>query len=56
MKNILILTDFSKKSWNSILYALALFQKGNCNFYMLHAQNIHESEFRNNKKVTPLKT
>jgi len=63
MKNILILTDFSNKSWNSILYALSLFQKGNCNFYILHAQNIHENEFENvnskfinNKKLIQLKT
>ncbi|AMC11478.1 hypothetical protein Lupro_09460 [Lutibacter profundi] len=62
MKNILILTDFSKKSWNSILYALSLFHAGNCKFYMLHAQNIHESNFEkaspqflNNKKSKDLK-
>jgi len=45
MKNILILTDFSNNSWNSIEYALALFQNESCNFYLLNALNAHEEEF-----------
>ena len=44
MKNILILTDFSDKSWNSILYALGLFQNEECNFYLLNAANRFENE------------
>ncbi|MBL4724587.1 MAG: universal stress protein, partial [Lutibacter sp.] len=38
MKNILILTDFSNNSWNSIEYTLALFQNKRCNFYLLNAK------------------
>ena len=44
MKNILILTDFSKKSWNSIIYALGLFQKEQCNFLLLNAENRNYNE------------
>ena len=45
MKNILILTDFSKNSWNSIEYALALFQNRSYNFYLLNATDVQEDEF-----------
>ena len=45
MKNILILTDFSDNSWNSITYALALLQKKSCNFYLLNGVNTYENEF-----------
>ncbi len=48
MKNILILTNFSKKSWNSIIYALALFQNEQCNFHLLNAGNRYENEFDEN--------
>jgi nucleotide-binding universal stress UspA family protein len=44
MKNILILTDFSEKSWNSILYALGLFQNERCNFYILNSAKRDENE------------
>lgn len=44
MKNILILTDFSKKSWNSIIYALGLFQNEQCNFHLLNAENRNDNE------------
>lgn len=44
MKNILILTDFSKKSWNSIIYALGLFQNEQYNFHLLNAGNRYENE------------
>lgn len=47
MQNILILTDFSKNSWNSLEYALALFQNRSCNFYLLNAVNTYENEFAN---------
>ncbi|WP_299246578.1 universal stress protein [uncultured Aquimarina sp.] len=36
MKNILIPTDFSENSWNSITYALSFFKKVKCNFHLLH--------------------
>ena len=45
MKNILILTDFSDNSWNSITYALALFKNKSCNFYLLNGVNNYENEF-----------
>jgi len=45
MQNILILTDFSENSWNSLKYALALFQNKSCNFHLLHAMNNHNEEF-----------
>jgi nucleotide-binding universal stress UspA family protein len=44
MKNILILTDFSNKSWNSITYALGLFQNEQCNFHLLNAGNRYDME------------
>jgi len=36
-KRILLPTDFSKNSWNAIQYAIKLFEKKNCTFYILHA-------------------
>ena len=46
MKNILILTDFSDKSWNSIIYALGLFQNEPCTFYVLNAGKREENEIQ----------
>lgn len=40
MKNILLLTDFSKNSKNAIEYALQLFKNESCIFFMLH---VHDS-------------
>lgn len=40
MKNILVPTDFSENSWNAIKYALELFKKKKCNFYLLHVTSI----------------
>lgn len=39
MKNVLILTNFSTNSWNSIIYALSLFKNERCSFYLLNAKN-----------------
>ena len=36
MKNILIPTDFSENAWNAIEYALALFEKEECNINLLN--------------------
>ncbi|WP_157961073.1 universal stress protein [Lutibacter citreus] len=44
MKNVLILTDFSKKSWNSIEYVLELLQNTQCSFHLLHAGKRYENE------------
>ncbi|SEC10734.1 Nucleotide-binding universal stress protein, UspA family [Maribacter dokdonensis] len=35
--SILIPTDFSKNSWNAMLYAIKLFEDRKCSFYILHA-------------------
>lgn len=45
MNNILILTDFSANSRNSIEYALGLFKNKTCNFYMLNVSDNQEDEF-----------
>ncbi|WP_394749374.1 universal stress protein [Spongiimicrobium salis] len=37
MKNILLPTDFSDNAWNAIFYALKLFGKVPCHFYILNA-------------------
>ena len=47
MKNILILTDFSSNSWNSIEYSLSLFQNKAYHFYLLNASDIQEEECEN---------
>ncbi|WP_233530682.1 universal stress protein [Gelidibacter salicanalis] len=39
MKNILLLTDFSDPSKNSISYALKLFEKEKCAFHLLYIQD-----------------
>lgn len=36
MKNILVPTDFSENSWNAIQYAIELFKKEECTFYLLN--------------------
>ena len=38
MKNVLLLTDFSKNSINAMRYALQLFKDEFCNFYVLHVE------------------
>ncbi|WP_394749375.1 universal stress protein [Spongiimicrobium salis] len=39
MKNILFPTDFSKNSWNALVYAMAFFKNTPCKFYVLHVTN-----------------
>ncbi|MDP3314351.1 universal stress protein [Lutibacter sp.] len=53
MNNILILTDFSDNSWNSIKYALALFQNKSCNFYLLNALNLHKERLEDKGDEKP---
>ena len=36
MKNILIPTDFSDNAWNAITYAINLFKKKECTFYLVN--------------------
>ncbi|MFK5959015.1 MAG: universal stress protein [Lutibacter sp.] len=56
MKNILILTDFSDNSWNSITYTLALFKNKSCNFYLLNGVNKHEEYFvKNSRSLVKIK-
>ncbi|WP_339666101.1 universal stress protein [Maribacter arcticus] len=40
MKNILIPTDFSENAWNAIVYAISLFKKNECSFYLIHVNPI----------------
>ncbi|WP_372768485.1 universal stress protein [Lutibacter sp.] len=49
MKNVLILTNFSTNSWNSIKYALSLFKNKRCNFYLLNTTKIIENVAINNQ-------
>ena len=42
MKNILVPTDFSKNSWNAIVYALQFYANETCNFYLLHVTSISD--------------
>lgn len=37
MKNILLPTDFSKNSWEALEYAIHLFEKDECTFYIMNA-------------------
>ena len=39
MKNILLLTDFSKNSINAIRYALNLFENDICTFHILNVRS-----------------
>ena len=39
MKNILLLTDFSKNSINAINYAIKLIKSDNCHFFVLHVKS-----------------
>jgi hypothetical protein len=48
MKNILILTNFSDNSWNSIVYALNLFKDKTIHFYILKTLS-KTKEYLNNK-------
>lgn len=40
MKNILLPTDFSENSWNSISYASQLFKNEECTFYLLNTYKL----------------
>ena len=39
MKNILLLTDFSENPSNAIQYALNLFKRDTCSFFILHVKS-----------------
>jgi hypothetical protein len=50
MKNILIITDFSQDSWNSIVYALNLFKDKTIRFFILKSRrDINDAPFSENK-------
>ncbi|MCX2720751.1 universal stress protein [Lentiprolixibacter aurantiacus] len=40
---ILLPTDFSKNAWHAIQYALYLFEKNDCQFFVLHAHQVSPS-------------
>lgn len=56
MNNILIPTDFSKNSYNSIIYALNYFEKSSCNFYLLHVTSIVNYDDIDTSKIPTIKT
>ncbi|MCL7752433.1 universal stress protein [Polaribacter sp. Z022] len=41
MKTILLPTDFSDNSWNAIVYALNFYKDSECNFYLLHVNELN---------------
>ncbi|WP_411030510.1 universal stress protein [Spongiimicrobium sp. 3-5] len=47
MKRIILPTDFSDNAYNAIRYAMQLFKKQECTFYLLHAYTpaIYQSEY-----------
>ncbi len=47
MKRIILPTDFSENAYNAIRYALQLFKKQECTFYLLHTYTpaIYQSEY-----------
>ncbi len=53
MKYILIPTDFSDNSWNAIEYAIGLFKKEACNFYILHVGKLRQSGVKGNSFTLP---
>lgn len=55
MKHILIPTDFSDNSWNALAYAIELFKKESCSFYILHIDDLKESEVESNSFAFPVK-
>jgi nucleotide-binding universal stress UspA family protein len=42
-RKILLPTDFSKNAWQAIKYALALYEKDNCDFYILNVFSVTEN-------------
>ncbi|PHS08571.1 MAG: universal stress protein [Kordia sp.] len=55
MKKILIPTDFSENAWSSLIYAVNMFRKVECTFFLLHTIIMRESSitnFSNNKLNT----
>ncbi|MEP3207553.1 MAG: universal stress protein [Maribacter sp.] len=54
MKNVLVPTDFSANSWNALEYAVGLFEKVPCNFYILHIGRLNQSSTKGNSFTLPL--
>ncbi len=55
MKNILILTDFSDNSWNSVVYALNLFKNKTIHFYILKTLGKTKEYLNNSNNENPNK-
>jgi len=45
MKNIVVPTDFSDNAWNALQYALSLFKKTKCTFYIFHVNPKIHNEY-----------
>ena len=48
MKHILIPTNFSSNSWNALEYAVNLFTNEQCIFYILHVDELSNSDIQGN--------
>jgi len=46
MKKILIPTDFSKNAWHALNYALTIFNKYFCEFYLLNAYEVSDTSLK----------
>lgn len=47
MKKILIPTDFSENAWSSLIYAVKMFEKTACTFYLLHTTIMRSTSITN---------
>ena len=52
MKHILIPTDFSNNSWNALEYAACFFENIKCTFYVLHVDDLGNSDIAANSFLT----
>lgn len=52
MKHILIPTDFSENSWNALEYAACFFENIKCTFYVLHVNDLSNSDIAGNSFIT----
>ncbi|TDS13658.1 nucleotide-binding universal stress UspA family protein [Maribacter caenipelagi] len=51
MKNILIPTNFSSNSYNALEYAINLFNNEPCTFYILHVDELSNSDIHSNSLI-----
>lgn len=44
MKKVLVTTDFSKKAWNALVYAIKLYKNIPCEFYILNTYDLNAAQ------------